>query len=571
MGNFSSKDNHGATGSHGDSFHTPPASPQNDAPVFVPGGPQLSRPTSPQPSLAPPTVSPPPVPVITSVRKKSQSSISPTTPSTSIPAPDCRTQPPVSSNSTTTGPGVVHNKTAAAVVKGQAALGRNGGPPTSTPKTPVSQGKTVAASPTKCPSSLCSASPVVGSSSGPNWRERDSGLSQSLLPGHEAGDSHGEELEKLLEDCRTTLGIASSQDGAMNTTEILKHLVTEVKNLRTTLQTEPHEDVERELAVSQQRQKEADTQLITLRGELDESRQRLATLTNAPGKTDSQAPCQELERPNREEVTRRGRERAACRLGREGTESRSQNEVTKDVVGEEARTDSKSVTKRYLRNVTNEDRSGEEVKSSETLKTVATERSRSLSRLPASSDSLTIQNGISQTGTATTLGSANKNLGQIRGLRSLDWLDSRSTIDTGKREDSLNKYNSALSELPPTKSQDGFNLLLRRHGGSKRNSLLRWCQNQTQGYKNIDITNFSSSWVDGLAFCAVYHSYLPSHIPYSTLTPETKRENLSLAFKTGEAVGIVQTLTLEEMLRAGGPDWQRVLSYVESMYRHFEM
>lgn len=35
------------------------------------------------------------------------------------------------------------------------------------------------------------------------------------------------------------------------------------------------------------------------------------------------------------------------------------------------------------------------------------------------------------------------------------------------------------------RSQDGFNLLLRRHGGSKRNSLLRWCQSQTQGYKVI--------------------------------------------------------------------------------------
>lgn len=40
--------------------------------------------------------------------------------------------------------------------------------------------------------------------------------------------------------------------------------------------------------------------------------------------------------------------------------------------------------------------------------------------------------------------------------------------------------------------------------------------------QNIDITNFSSSWADGLAFCAVYHTYLPSHIPYSTLTPENK-------------------------------------------------
>jgi hypothetical protein len=29
--------------------------------------------------------------------------------------------------------------------------------------------------------------------------------------------------------------------------------------------------------------------------------------------------------------------------------------------------------------------------------------------------------------------------------------------------------------------------------------------------------------------------------------------------------------TMEEMLRPGGPDWQRVLGYVESMYHHFEM
>lgn len=33
--------------------------------------------------------------------------------------------------------------------------------------------------------------------------------------------------------------------------------------------------------------------------------------------------------------------------------------------------------------------------------------------------------------------------------------------------------------------QDDFNMLLRRHGGSKRNSLLRWCQSRTQGYKVI--------------------------------------------------------------------------------------
>ncbi|XP_068578043.1 cytospin-A isoform X2 [Cebidichthys violaceus] len=482
-------------------------------------------------------------------------------------------------------------------VKDKLLWGGMGGPPTSTPRPLASQGKTAAISPTKSPSALCSASPVVGSSSGQNWRERDSGLSQSLLPAHEAGDS--QELEKLLEECRSALGIAASQDGATNTAEILKHLLTEVKSLKTTLQTErgewlqfqadlqvavsvadrlraeaeedltalrtAHKDVERELAASQQRQKEADMQLVTLRGELKQSRQRLAAL--------AQAPCQDPERPNGEATdiseskdgTQRGRETGLRRLGGEGTESGSPNESTKN--DEDAKADCKGVTERYLRNVTNKDRSGEEARSSETRKPMTTERSR----LPASSGSPTMQNGTSQPHTASTVGPTTKNLGQLRGRRSLDWQDSRSSADTGKREESLNKYNATLTELPPTKSQDGFNLLLRRHGGSKRNSLLRWCQSRTQGHKNIDITNFSSSWADGLAFCAVYHTYLPSHIPYATLTPENKRENLSLAFKTGETVGIAQTLTVEEMLRAGGPDWQRVLSYVESIYRHFEM
>ncbi|KAM9354880.1 CD109 antigen [Pholidichthys leucotaenia] len=394
------------------------------------------------------------------------------------------------------------------------------------------------------------------------------------------------------------LGI--SQDKTVNVAETLKHLLTEVKNLKTTLESErdewlqfqadlqvavsvadrlraeaeeeltalrkAHQDTQRELSTAQQRQKESDIQLVTLRGELKESRQRLAVLTQTQSKTKTSEPERPSGDPNNsesQEETPRGR--GVHRLGWKIVES-SPNEVMK-VSGEELRMDCKAVTRRYLRNVISQDRSGEERQSSDSRRVVTTERSRSLSRLPDSSDSTTMQNGTTQSSSAATTVSTNK----FRGQKSLDWQESRTNKDTGKQEESLNKYNSALTELPPTKSQDGFNLLLRRHGGSKRNSLLRWCQSQTQGYKNIDITNFSSSWVDGLAFCAVYHTYVPSHIPYSTLSPENKRENLSLAFKTGEAVGIAQSLTLEEMLRAGGPNWQRVLGYVESMYRHFEI
>ncbi|XP_043796907.1 cytospin-A-like isoform X6 [Apis laboriosa] len=109
-----------------------------------------------------------------------------------------------------------------------------------------------------------------------------------------------------------------------------------------------------------------------------------------------------------------------------------------------------------------------------------------------------------------------------------------------------------------------------KNGGSKRNALLKWCQNKTMGYRNIDITNFSSSWNDGLAFCAILHSYLPHKVPYDTLTPVEKRRNFSIAFSAAESVGIPTTLNIGEMCQLERPDWQQVMTYVTSIYKHFE-
>ncbi|XP_076220636.1 uncharacterized protein LOC116426205 isoform X2 [Nomia melanderi] len=109
-----------------------------------------------------------------------------------------------------------------------------------------------------------------------------------------------------------------------------------------------------------------------------------------------------------------------------------------------------------------------------------------------------------------------------------------------------------------------------KNGGSKRNALLKWCQNKTLGYRNIDITNFSSSWNDGLALCAILHSYLPHKVPYDTLTPVEKRRNFSIAFSAAESVGIPTTLNIGEMCQLERPDWQQVMTYVTSIYKHFE-
>ncbi|XP_069883717.1 cytospin-B isoform X1 [Dipodomys merriami] len=127
---------------------------------------------------------------------------------------------------------------------------------------------------------------------------------------------------------------------------------------------------------------------------------------------------------------------------------------------------------------------------------------------------------------------------------------------------------------PPSKlsveRRDPLAALAQEYGGSKRNALLKWCQKKTEGYANIDITNFSSSWSDGLAFCALLHTYLPAHIPYQELNSQEKKRNLLLAFEAAGSVGIKPSLELSEMLYTDRPDWQSVMQYVAQIYKYFE-
>ncbi|XP_041756735.1 cytospin-A-like isoform X1 [Coregonus clupeaformis] len=141
---------------------------------------------------------------------------------------------------------------------------------------------------------------------------------------------------------------------------------------------------------------------------------------------------------------------------------------------------------------------------------------------------------------------------------------------------SLSSSSPTASVTPTARSRlreerkDPLSALAREYGGSKRNALLKWCQKKTEGYQNIDITNFSSSWNDGLVFCALLHTYLPAHIPYQELTSQDKRRNFTLAFQAAESVGIKSTLDLNEMASTERPDWQSVMTYVTAIYKYFE-
>uniref|UniRef100_A0A3B3UYQ8 Sperm antigen with calponin homology and coiled-coil domains 1 n=1 Tax=Poecilia latipinna TaxID=48699 RepID=A0A3B3UYQ8_9TELE len=125
----------------------------------------------------------------------------------------------------------------------------------------------------------------------------------------------------------------------------------------------------------------------------------------------------------------------------------------------------------------------------------------------------------------------------------------KSPISLSSRTASFS-YSRGSSKLSVERT-DPLAALAREYGGSKRNALLKWCQKKTEGYPNIDVTNFSSSWSDGLAFCALLHTYLPAHIPYQELISQDKYFSPCL-------------------MKTDRPDWQSVMQYVSQIYKYFE-
>ncbi|XP_037387515.1 smoothelin isoform X3 [Pygocentrus nattereri] len=108
------------------------------------------------------------------------------------------------------------------------------------------------------------------------------------------------------------------------------------------------------------------------------------------------------------------------------------------------------------------------------------------------------------------------------------------------------------------------------NANSIKQMLLDWCRAKTRGYDNVDIQNFSSSWSDGLAFCALVHNFFPEAFDYSALIPSNRRQNFEVAFKTAEAfANCMPLLEVEDMMIMGKkPDSKCVFTYVQSLVNH---
>jgi len=104
-------------------------------------------------------------------------------------------------------------------------------------------------------------------------------------------------------------------------------------------------------------------------------------------------------------------------------------------------------------------------------------------------------------------------------------------------------------------------------------AILIWCQCRTREYE-VSINDFTQSWADGRAFCALIHNFFPNAFDFKSLkteSPGDRKKNFELAFTTGEKfAGVPDFLTAEDMsgmVEERRIDPKMVFSYVQEVYR----
>ncbi|XP_044077823.1 EH domain-binding protein 1-like protein 1 isoform X17 [Siniperca chuatsi] len=100
-------------------------------------------------------------------------------------------------------------------------------------------------------------------------------------------------------------------------------------------------------------------------------------------------------------------------------------------------------------------------------------------------------------------------------------------------------------------------------------SLLQWCKDITNGYQGVKVTNFSTSWRNGLAFCAILHHFHPDKIDFDQLDSHDIKLNNKKAFDGFEALGISRLLEPSDMVLLSIPDRLIVMTYLSQIRSHF--
>ncbi|KIW27571.1 uncharacterized protein PV07_07300 [Cladophialophora immunda] len=111
---------------------------------------------------------------------------------------------------------------------------------------------------------------------------------------------------------------------------------------------------------------------------------------------------------------------------------------------------------------------------------------------------------------------------------------------------------------------------INEEGLTAKEGLLLWCQRKTACYEGVEVRDFSSSWNDGLAFCALLDIHRPDLIDFDTLDKSDHKGNMKLAFDiASKEIGIPDLLDVEDVADVPKPDERSLMTYIAYWFHAF--
>ncbi|KAI4540669.1 hypothetical protein MG293_009710 [Ovis ammon polii] len=131
--------------------------------------------------------------------------------------------------------------------------------------------------------------------------------------------------------------------------------------------------------------------------------------------------------------------------------------------------------------------------------------------------------------------------------------------------DSVSAVDSSPTSSPPAKK---CSKVQERWRVSAKKALLQWAQEQCASYESVTVTDFKSSWRNGMAFLAVIHALRPDLIDMKSVKHRSNRDNLKEAFRIAERELKIPKMLEPEDVDVVNPDEKSIMTYVAQFLQY---